>query len=273
VRIDSPANPRIKAFRALAEPKGRRERGLFQLEGVSLIAEAVAAGLPLSAAYWCPERVRDEREQELVARLEGSTELVEVSERVLEQMTSTVTPQAFAAEAPIPTTRLEDVDLPAQALIVAPVHTQDPGNMGTMVRTAHAVGAAAVVAIGNCVDPWAPKVVRATMGSLFRVPVVRESSGDRFLAWCRESEVEPVAATVHARESLFEARFAPRTALVLGSENQGLPPELSGPEVRGIAIPMPGGTESLNVGVAAGVMMYEYRRQYPSGAALRADNG
>jgi len=272
VRIDSPANPRIRAFRALAEPKGRREAGLFQLEGVTLIAEAVATGLPLSAAYWCPERVRDERERELVAKLEGCTELIEVSERVLEQMASTVTPQAIAAEARIPTTRLEDIALPAQALIMAPVHTQDPGNMGTMIRTAHAVGAAAVIAVGSCVDLWAPKVVRATMGSLFRLPVVREPSRDVFLAWCGENGVEPVAATVHAGESLFEARFASRTALLLGSESQGLPPELSRPGVRGVAIPMPGGTESLNVAVAAGLMMYEYRRQHPSGATPRADN-
>ncbi len=263
MRIESPANPRIKAFRSLAEPKGRRERGLFQLEGVALIAEALAAGLPISVAYWCPERVRDERGRQLVAELEERTELIEVSERVLEQMTSTVTPQAVAAEAPIPSTHLDDVALPGNALLLAPVSAQDPGNMGTMVRTAHAVGAVAVVVVGDCVDVWAPKVVRATMGSLFRVPVVRETSGTGFLGWCRERGVEAVAATVQAGESLFEARFKPRTAILLGSESQGLPPELLGPKVRGVVIPMPGGTESLNVAVAAGLVMYEYRRQYP----------
>jgi TrmH family RNA methyltransferase len=253
----------VKAFRALSTPKGRKERGLFQLEGVSLIAEAVAAGVAIATAYYCPERVRHQEERDLVAQLAECTEVFEVSERVLEQMTSTVTPQPIAAEAPIPRLSLEEVALAEQALVVAPAETQDPGNLGTMIRTAHAVGAAAVVALGQAVDPYSPKVVRATMGSLFAVPLVREPSGERFLSWCREQGVEVVAATVHAAESLFEARLAPRTALLLGSESQGLAPELSGPGVRGIGIPMPGGTESLNVAVAAGIMMYEYRRQWP----------
>lgn len=261
-RIDSPANRRIKVYRSLATAKGRREHGLFQLEGTSLIAEAVAAGVAVQRVYWCPERVRHARERELLEALAEGAELFTVSERVLGQMSSTVTPQPIAAEAPIPETGLDDVELRESCLIVAPVHVQDPGNIGTIIRTAHAVGATAVVAVGNCVDLYAPKVVRATMGSLFWMPAVREPEPARLLAWCRQHDVSVVAATVGAEESLPEMAFDPRTTIALGSESQGLSEEFSAPDVRRAAIPMPGGAESLNVAVAAGIMMYEYRRQH-----------
>ena len=261
-RIESPANRRVKVYRSLASAKGRREHGLFQLEGTSLVAEALRAGTDIRRAYWCPERARRAEEQEIARALAEKTQLFEVSERVLRHMSSTVTPQPIAAEAPIPECDLADVALADQSLVVAPVHVQDPGNMGTMIRTAHSVGAVALVAVGSSVDLYAPKVVRGTMGSLFWLTVVREPEPGRFLTWCRENGLSVVAATVSGSQSLFDIAFAPRTAVVLGSESQGLPEEIGGPHVQGISIPMPGGTESLNVAVAAGVMMYEYRRQY-----------
>jgi TrmH family RNA methyltransferase len=209
----------------------------------------------------------------LVQALAATAQLLEVSERVLRHMTSTVTPQPIAAEAPIPRIGLEDIALTDHALVLAPVNVQDPGNMGTMVRTAHAVGAAAVAVIGACVDLYAPKVVRATMGSLFWLKVAREPSPQRFLAWCREQQVTVVAATTRAGRSLYELEFEPRTAIVLGSESQGLPEEFRTSGLQEISIPMPGGAESLNVAVAAGIVMYEYRRQSDLRAASRSDNG
>jgi TrmH family RNA methyltransferase len=263
VRIESPANPRVRAYKSLATGKGRRERGRFQLEGLSLIDEALRAGVAPEAVFWCPERAESGREASLIAALPADAEVFEVTERVLEQMSSTVTPQPIAAEARIPDRTLHDLELPKQCLIAAPFETQDPGNLGTMVRTAHAVSATALVALGNCVDAYSPKVVRATMGSLFHFPVIRRAQPAEFLGWCRANRVEVVAATVHTERSLFGEALPERTALLLGGETQGLPEELVGSEVTRVAIPMPGGTESLNVAVAAAVMMYEYRRQRP----------
>jgi TrmH family RNA methyltransferase len=271
--IESLSNRRVKVYRSLATAKGRREHGLFQLEGTALIAEALAAGTTLKRAYWCPERARHERDTGLAETLAGKTQLFLVSERVLCHMTSTVTPQPIAAEARIPATELEQVAVPDQSLIVAPANVHDPGNMGTIIRTAHSVGATALVAVGDGVDPYGPKVVRATMGSLFAVTIVRERHADRFLAWCEQNHCTIAAATVSARQSLFEARFEPRTAIVLGSESQGLPEEFTGSDVRELSIPMPGGTESLNVAVAAGVMMYEYRRQHQLREPSRSTKG
>jgi len=263
VRVASPANRRIRVYKSLATNKGRREHGRFQLEGASLIAEAVRCGVPLEAVYWCLERTRDERDRALIRTLAETAPVFEVTERVLEQMSSTVTPQPMAAEARIPDRRLDDIALPERCLIAAPVGTQDPGNLGTVIRTAHAVGAIAVVPVGNCVDTYSPKVVRATMGSLFSLPVTRRTSPGEFLAWCEGNEVSVVAATVHTERSLFGACLAPRTAMLFGNETQGVPEALMVPGTTRVAIPMPGGAESLNVAVAAGIMMYEYRRQYP----------
>jgi TrmH family RNA methyltransferase len=234
------------------------------LEGLSLIEEALKADVAVDAVYWCPERVTGLREQALVEALSPRAEVFEVSERVLEQMSSTVTPQPIAAEARIPDRRLADVIVGEACLIAAPFETQDPGNLGTMVRTAHAVGATALVGLGNCVDAYSPKVVRATMGSLFRLPVIPRAQPDEFLDWCETHEVALAAATVHTERSLYDAPLAARTAVLLGSETQGLPDELMGERVTKLAIPMPGGAESLNVAVAAALMVYEYRRQHPA---------
>jgi tRNA G18 (ribose-2'-O)-methylase SpoU len=95
------------------------------------------------------------------------------------------------------------------------------------------------------------------------LPVVRDAPPAEFLAWCAAQRLEVVAATVQGPGRLFEAPLSPRTAILLGSESRGLPPELLTAQVRGVAIPMPGGTESLNVAVAAAVLMYDYRRQHP----------
>jgi TrmH family RNA methyltransferase len=198
-----------------------------------------------------------------VRELAKHAPLFEVSERVIEQMSSTVTPQPVAAEARIPNRRLDDLALPEQCLIAAPFETQDPGNLGTMIRTAHAVGGTALVAVGNCVDAYGPKVVRATMGSLFRLTVIPRVQPAEFLAWCEAQGIGVVAATVHSDQSLYDTTFPPRTVVLLGGETQGLPDELLGEGVTKVAVPMPGGAESLNVAIAAAIMMYEYRRQYP----------
>jgi len=263
VRIESPANPRIRAYKSLETGKGRRERDRFQLEGLSLIEEARRAGVKLETLFWCPERAAGHRETAFLASLPPEAEVFEVTERVLEHMTSTVTPQPIAAEARIPGGRGADLALAEQCLIVAPFETQDPGNLGTMIRTAHAVGAAGLAALGNSVDPYSPKVVRATMGSLFHCPVIRRAQPDEFLGWCAANRVEVIAATVYADDTLYTAGLPPRAALLPRGETQGLPEELIGPGVTRLAIPMPGGTESLNVAVAAALMMYEYRRQHP----------
>ncbi len=120
-----------------------------------------------------------------------------------------------------------------------------------------------MVVLGNTVDPYAPKVVRATMGSLFNVTVVVRREYEEFLGWCRAHEVTAVGATVGTDEFLFDVELPARMAALLGNETQGLPDEHESADIRKVRIPMPGGAESLNVSVAAGVMMYEYRRQYP----------
>jgi TrmH family RNA methyltransferase len=132
-----------------------------------------------------------------------------------------------------------------------------------MIRTAHAVGATALVGVGNCADPYGPKVVRATMGSLFHLTVIPRAQPAKFLAWCEAHGIGVVAATVHTERSLHDTAFTPRTAVLLGGEAQGLPDELLGEGITKVAVPMPGGAESLNVAVAAAIMLYEYRRQYP----------
>jgi hypothetical protein len=161
--ITSPQNQYVKLFRSLATAKGRKEHGLFAIEGVHLVEEMLAAGWRAQVGYVCPELLKN---QTLARRLKKSVDmLVEVAAPVFKEMSDTVTPQGIAAVVPLPRHTLETV--PAGPGVVLAVHeVRDPGNMGTMIRTADAAGALGVLAVGDCVDFTSPKVPSAIGGSV-----------------------------------------------------------------------------------------------------------
>jgi TrmH family RNA methyltransferase len=255
--ITSPQNQHIKLFRSLATAKGRKEHGLFAIEGVHLVAEMIAAGRRAKIGYWCPELCRD---QTLARRLKKSSDmLLEVSAAVCKEMSDTVTPQGIAAAVPLPRHALEG--LPPGAGVFLAVHeVRDPGNMGTMIRTADAAGALGVLAVGDCVDPYSPKVVRAAAGAIFHLPLVEVTEQD-FIAWAGATGTPVVATVVQEGTPLPEVELPERCAVLMGSEAHGLPEALlTACQVR-VTIPMPGRAESLNAAIAAGIVLYEYNRQ------------
>jgi TrmH family RNA methyltransferase len=137
----------------------------------------------------------------------------------------------------------------------------NPGNVGTIVRTASAAGASGVILIGPSADPYDPAAVKASMGALFTVPVVSVPSAAEFLGWAADSGVTVAATSARAGLSCWEAELRPPLALLLGSEGTGLPDEVIDAADLRVAIPMTGTAESLNLAVAAGVLLYEVRRR------------
>jgi len=255
--ITSPQNQYVKLFRSLDTAKGRKEHGLFAIEGAHLVEEMLAAGQRAKVGYVCPELLKD---QTLGRHLKKAADtFLEVSAAIFKEMSDTVTPQGIAAAVPLPRHRTDT--LPGGPGVVLAVHeVRDPGNMGTMMRTADAAGALAVLAVGDCVDFYSPKVVRAAAGAVFHLPLV-EVTEERLVEWAQETGTALVATVVQEGTPLPLTDLPQRCAVLIGSEAHGLPEALlTASEVR-VTIPMPGRAESLNAAIAAGILLYEYNRQ------------
>ena len=183
----------------------------------------------------------------------------DVSPEAMRSLSTTVTPQGVVAVASIPTISLDDLTAADPALVLADV--RDPGNAGTLLRSAVGAGAAAVVFAGNSVDPLHPKVVRASAGAVFSTQVVRTTSIENCASKLRALGVELVAALPTASLTADRADLTRPVAVVVGNEAWGLPDEVMAVVDTTVAIPMPGPLESLNVAVAGSILLYEIARQ------------
>lgn len=248
-----------RLLRALAERKHREAEGLFVAEGVRAVEDLAASPLELRFAAVSSSLEDTPRGAALRAALEGrGVPVRELGDRELKALAGTETPQGVLAVAAIPRRSLDDLrpeGEPAVALVLDAV--QDPGNFGTLVRTAEALGAFAVVALPGTVDPWNPKSVRAAMGSSFRLPVV-PAGWEALAPWLERNGVALVVSEVGA-PPLPEPRPR-RAALVLGNEGAGVSAEtLSRAAVRA-GIPLRGRAESLNVAAAGAILLHELLR-------------
>lgn len=231
------------------------------VEGVRALEEALSGRLkPVTVAY-CPELISSARAHELVTALADSgAQVLRMTERAFRAFSQVQAPEGVAAAVAIPTTTL--ADLPAAAdLVVAAVDVREPGNLGALLRTAAAAGAQGFVAAGSCADLYDPKTVRATAGSIFHLPAVTQTNAQKLLAWARERDLQSVAACLENALPHTALRYAERTLVLVGNEANGLPDEVAQEADVRAYIVMPGHCESLNVVVAAGVLIWEILRQ------------
>ncbi len=250
----SPHNPRIERVRELRQARARRERGCFTLEGPTLLAEALRSGLVLEELYGTAAGL--EAATALVAEAEAAgVPAFEVPDRVLARLSDVETPPGVLAVARQLRTPLATLlDRPGPVLLLAGLG--DPGNAGTLVRTAEAFGAAGVVFGRGGVDPYAPKVVRAAMGALFRLPVATAEASELLAAAAAAGR--PVVATATEGEPLAQADLDPRSIVAVGSERHGVGAWLPRWD-RAVRVEQQGPTESLNAAVAGAIVLYEMR--------------
>ncbi len=269
-------NPAVQHLRRLSRRRSARsDAGSFVIDGPVLVAEAIEAGLHLDAVY-VELRDDDTLADDVVAVAERAqadgARRHDLAPRVLSGAVEAVTPQGIAAIASITTTTVEDVvslvspSSPSSASVrsgplVVLVGVADPGNAGTLIRAAEASGARAVVATTGSVDLFAPTVVRASAGSLFRVPVVVGAGGAMVLAALHAAGVVTIGTAVDGDRSYDEADLVGPVALVLGNEAHGLDPAVRAAVSETVAIPMEGGVESLNVAMAGTLVLFEAARQ------------
>jgi RNA methyltransferase, TrmH family len=260
--ISSSANPLIKRIRLLAERKHRRREGAFVVEGIQPVWQAVEAGADIEVLVVAPELLRPPAARAMVTQEEErGTRVARVTGELFTRIAGRDGPAGLAAivrARPIPLVALA---VPARALFVALHEPGNPGNVGTIIRTASAVGAAGVILTGAATDPYDPVAVKASMGALFDVPVAAAASAQEFLDWSASRQVTVAAASARGERSLWEAEFPSPLALLLGSEGEGLPAPLLDRAGVHVRIPMVGTAESLNLAVAAGVLLYEVRRR------------
>ncbi len=262
--ITSTANPRIVAAAKLTERKERQKQGRFLVEGLQALHMALDGGWEPLEVFFCEALFTGTAAPELLERFaQTSATLVPVAPHVLERLSEREVPQGIVASFALRHFHLEDLSWSDPALMVVLDRIRDPGNLGTLLRTADAVGAAALLLLPPAVDPFDPRAVRASMGSLFNLPLVVADDGHRALQALRARGLRLLGADAHRGVAWGTGLWSGSVALVLGNEAQGLAPELLPLITDWVHLPMYGKADSLNVAVAGGVLMYAWRQANP----------
>ena len=258
--ITSPGNPRIKQARALTRRKERDATGLCLAEGIFHVGEALAAAdagrATVEYLLYAPDRLISDFGRGLVARAAAAgVPVYEVAAEVLAGVAEKDNPQGLLAVVRPRHYRLDELDAVGFPWGVALVAPQDPGNVGTILRTIDAVGASGLLLLDGGVDALHPAAVRASMGAVFHKPIV-SAPFDNFLAWARAGGYRLIATSARGRGDYHAAGFAPPLVLLLGSEREGLSAAQIAACDELVRLPMHGRITSLNLAVAAGVLLY-----------------
>lgn len=267
-KIQSPSNPRVKETLRIRDRGSRCGRDVFVIEGPNLVEACLAEGPGSGLVRVFATAGFIARNRALTERLKRKeVELLEVSPAVLGKLSTTVTPQGIAALAYCKHPGLEALSLKGVTVVCDGI--QDPGNLGAIIRTSDALGCDAVVVLEGSCDPFAPKALRATAGSVFSIPVV-PGLRQRLPELLMRKGARLVASDPHGGVPLHRADLSPPVAVVFGSEAAGVSPVVGGAATLRVNIPIRAGAESLNVSASAAIVIYEAARQATKGGKQRS---
>jgi TrmH family RNA methyltransferase len=259
--ITSAANPTVKALRGLRDRADRDDRGLFLIEGYRAVTRALDCNFHLEALYICPDWYLGQNEPTVVERTRAAgARIVQLGKDAFAKCAYRDRPEGLLGVGRQWRTRLIDIKLPDNPFLIVVEAIEKPGNLGTILRSADATGADAVIVCDAVTDLFNPNVVRASTGTLFRVPTVVTTTADT-LAFLRERHVQSVAAVVQATTNYTAIDYRHATAIVMGSEQFGLSPAWQQAATQPVRLPMLGLADSLNVSAATVVIAYEVLRQ------------
>ncbi len=245
--ITSLKNPKVTTWKSLKERKGRKETGCFLVEGRKMVEEALASAFPVEAVLVDADRAGE-------FTLPQNVPVFTMPGHVLAAVCDTKTPQGIAA-----VVRMAEVEMTGKRF-VAMDGVQDPGNVGTIIRTADAAGFDGIILSNQCADVFSPKVLRATMGSIFRMGVRVTDDLPGLLAGMVQQGASVLSSQLDGEPFYRRSPLKERFVLVIGSEGNGVTDEVKAVATHKVKLPMRGGAESLNAAVAAGIMMYELTR-------------
>lgn len=261
--IQSVQNSMVKHAYSLKVPKKAKESEDFLCEGFHLIGEALQTGLRCRFIFGTEMAFKLEEGQKILeAAHRAKTKCFEVPSKIIAYVSDTVTPQGILAVVGKPQPSWPQKPF---SKVLAVHQVQDAGNMGTLFRSAEAAGAQGIFLTEGCCDPFNPKVVRASMGSLFRLPFQMGGAWTSYMDWLKQNDFRSYGLAAEGTKSLTELEFSSPQAFWVGAEGAGLPEELLGACDERISIPMAGKVESLNVGVAASLALFwaQWKRSVP----------
>jgi TrmH family RNA methyltransferase len=259
--ITSPHNPRVKLAGRLRDHRQRKKEQRLLIDGAREISKAIAAGVALQEVFVCAELCRSDESRRLLEILPGSgAEVLEVSEPVFAKLAFGDRVEGVVAVAAVPSHRLQDIVLPDNPLVAVLEGVEKPGNVGAVLRSADGAGVSALVLADPRTDLYNPNAIRASLGTIFTLPVAAASANE-VLCWLQSQNLQIVVARVEASVEYTEIDFRRPTAIVLGSEADGLSPRWAGEDIRAVRLPMLGAADSLNVSATAAVLFYEALRQ------------
>lgn len=244
MEITSLENNQVKKITSLNKKKYRDEYKLFFVEGMKSVKEAINFNWDIECIIYSPEMINYDLE------IEG----IKVSKEILCKISDTVTPQGIIAVCKIKDNGIESLKEKKRILFLDKV--QDPGNVGTIIRTADAFGFDGIVLAKECADPYSPKVVRSTMGSIFHLPIIRDINVEEL----KKLNMKIYSSSLEASKNIKDIKLEEKAILVIGNEGNGITEETKKMTDEFIKIEMPGNAESLNASIAAGILMYEFTK-------------
>lgn len=257
--ITSSQNKNIKTIKALQLKKYRDELGQYIIEGYKLIEEALEYKKPFSLLLMSEAAVKSQQGLTLMKKTEENGITVYIAdEKVFTEASEMDAPQGVLAVLYKQEQDISAVLEKTDYSVVILDEVRDPGNVGTIIRTADACGIDAVILSKGCVDLYNGKTIRATMGSMFHIPVITDQDILELIDELKGTGAAVFGADPHSDKSCIEAQRSAKTSIVIGNEANGLRPEVKSSTTQNITIPMPGKAESLNAGIAAAILMYEF---------------
>lgn len=259
--ITSLTNPIIKRLRSLERKKGRTETGLFLAEGARLVTQGLQNGWRADVLLVASSMLSRAHIKGLLDVAKASeTKIIDVPERLLSKVSRKDNPQAIIAAFEQKHTPLSSLDTSSDKIWLALYEIRDPGNLGTILRTADCANLAGVILVGTCCDPYSVEAVRASMGSIFDIPF--SSAGfDEFNDWRSAAQFKVVAASVNGTARHDQVKYGARPIILMGNEQAGLPEHVEAACDTLALIPMRGGADSLNLAQATAIITYEAWRQ------------
>lgn len=257
VTLTNPRNPHIKQVRKLHQRRARDESGLFVVEGIRHVGEAVAARAQIEYLCYAPDLLESPFAYELIqAQAARGLHCYALAEDVFRSIAEKENPQGLLAVVRQPRVSLASLAPASFPWGVALVNPQDPGNIGTILRTIDAVGASGLILLDGGADPYHPNAVRASLGALFWMPVASAAFAD-FSAWAQHNRYHLYGASERGAAEYRAVEYQRPAVLLMGSEREGLTPEQEALCDAMVRLPMAGRVTSLNLAVATGVMLYE----------------
>jgi len=256
------SNATVKRLRSLRDKKARKAEGLFLAEGLRIIAEARDSGRLPEIVMFSPEGARHSLAAEIIAATEAAGgDAIETTPDILSKTSGKDNPQMLVAAYRQPETHLDALDRSRAPLWLATQALRDPGNIGTILRTGDAVGAGGLILIDDSADPYSVEAVRASMGAIFTQQVAKASWAE-FVSWLRSGAGQLVGTSLNTDRDYLEVDYQDPCFLLIGNEQQGLPPAYEEECDVLVKIPMAGRADSLNAAIAAAVMAFQVRASW-----------